>query len=113
MNFYRNITFPTAKGKVQAKKISDIDFDKLTIDDQQYNKKTGPNLGSEMISNENTIKFEDSEAKNTYKPSNYSSTKTGQVNDKLEEMKKKNISHISSDVLFSKNETLLFCMTFF
>ena len=103
--FFRNNAFPTTKGKVQAKKISDIDFEKLTLDDQQFGKKPGPSESStKMISNENTIKFESNDS--AYKPSGYSSSKNNvEVNDKIEEMKKKNVSHISSDALFSKNET--------
>ena len=59
-----------------------------------------------MVSNENNLKFEPAEQKNVYKAGGtFGSTNTPQVNDKLDEMKKKNITHISSDVLFSKNET--------
>ena len=57
-----------------------------------------------MVSNENNIKFDTAE-QNLYKPGGYSSSKANsQLNEKLEEMKKKNITHISSDVLFSKSE---------
>lgn len=62
-----------------------------------------------MVSNENNLKFEPAEQKNVYKAGGtFGSTNTPQVNDKLDEMKKKNITHISSDVLFSKNETYFF-----
>ena len=104
-DMFRNNAFPNSKGKVQAKKISDIDFEKLTLDDDQFNNKKGFETSNKMVSNENNIKFEPSEKKDFYKPATYISPNNSQVTDKLDEMKKKNITHISSDVLFSKNET--------
>jgi len=87
--------------------ISDIDFENLTLDDNQFNRK--PSFGvsntSKMVSNENNIKFDPIEQKNAYKSSAFTSSKNAQVNEKLDDMKKKNINHISSDVLFSKSET--------
>ena len=105
LNLFRNSAYPNSKGKVQAKKISDIDFEKLTLDDDQFNNKKGIETSNKMVSNENNIKFESSEQKDFYKPAAYVIPNTSQVTDKLDEMKKKNITHISSDVLFSKNET--------
>lgn len=100
-------TFGNAKGKVQAKKINDINFESLTLDDNQFSKKPsfGASNSSKMVSNESNIKFESAEQKNQYKPGAFSSSNNAQVSEKLDEMKKKNISHISSDVLFSKSET--------
>lgn len=79
----------------------------MTLDDNQYNKKPISFESSKMVSNENSVKLEGIEDKSSYKPGSYKSS-APQVNEKLDEMKKKNITHISSDVLFAKNEMYFF-----